>query len=56
MPGCAKRVKVAELEVGMKVPRWVCACENCGEMFMGYREAVFCSDACRVAAHRRRAA
>lgn len=41
-----KRIKVADLEVGMRVPRWVLACEACGAMFMGYQGAAHCSDAC----------
>ena len=50
----ASRVLVKDLEPGMKVPRWVLRCSGCSEVFLGYQDAQYCSDACRQAAFRGR--
>ena len=44
---------IKDLIVGMKVGGWVHKCLKCGQLFIGRKDANYCSPACRVAAHRK---
>jgi hypothetical protein len=46
--------KVKDLKAGMKVPAYVHACANCAELFLARKDARFCSNACRMAAARKK--
>lgn len=49
-------ILLTELRPGDDVSGRVHECPVCGVVFVGRRSAVYCSAACRVAAHRQREA
>lgn len=46
-------IRVSDLKPGMIVPAHVHRCPSCGQLFLAAADALFCSNACRMAERRK---
>jgi hypothetical protein len=43
----AQKKRITDYEPGERIVGWVHDCRHCGARFVGHRDAIYCSDACR---------
>jgi hypothetical protein len=47
IPDMAQKKRIIDYEPGERIVGWVHDCRHCGARFVGHRDAIYCSDACR---------
>jgi hypothetical protein len=47
IPDMAQKKRITDYEPGERIVGWVHDCRHCGARFVGHRDAIYCSDACR---------